>query len=199
MDRRAWRATVQAKESDGPEHNDPWRSPTTDYRFIKPSCMEHEAHDPSTPGFPTGLPLMVTNQWWELRRVNVLMCAEGSLMTIYSAHIPMMATLFSFMELSTCSSFSSDAIFCTSLRWCSWNSTGTEAAFKNRCQTSQDQNRVSPFQLKPSSQSRPRPLTLNTSLTACISSGPTPSPGSIVTGKAPSTLTSSPCGQGQQS
>lgn len=39
----------------------------------------------------------------------------------------------------------------------------------------------------------PGGLTLNTSLTACISSGPTPSPGSMVTGKAPSTFTSSAC------
>lgn len=36
-------------------------------------------------------------------------------------------------------------------------------------------------------------LTLNTSLTACMSSGPTPSPGNMVTGKAPSTFTSSAC------
>ena len=61
MDRRAWRAT--SKETDGTEHHDPRRSPMTDYKFIKPSCIEHEAHDLLAPGFPTGFPLMVTNQW----------------------------------------------------------------------------------------------------------------------------------------
>lgn len=43
-----------------------------------------------------------------------------------------------------------------------------------------------------------RLLTLNTSLTACMSSGPTPSPGNMVTGKAPSTVTSSACEWGQR-
>lgn len=41
---------------------------------------------------------------------------------------PIRATLLSFMESTTWSSFSSEAMFCTSLRWCSSKTTGTLAA-----------------------------------------------------------------------
>lgn len=41
-----------------------------------------------------------------------------------------MATLLVFIEVNTCSSFSSLAIFCTSLRWNSSNSTGTSPAWR---------------------------------------------------------------------
>lgn len=41
----------------------------------------------------------------------------------------MRATLLSFMESTTRSSFSSDAVFCTSLRWCSSKITGTLPAW----------------------------------------------------------------------
>lgn len=95
----------------------------------------------------------------------------------------MMATLFSFMELSTCSSFSSEAIFCTSLRWCSWRLHWDRGGLQRTVPTSQDQNLSKSFPTQAIAPSYPRPLTLDTSLTACISSGPTPSPGSIVTGR----------------
>lgn len=193
--------------------------------------------------------------------------------------LPIRATLLSFMESTTSSSFSSDAMFCTSLRWCSSKTTGTLAAcsreaarepqpaggsagtfqtphreaatarpgargvkpqtslgkrreatagFGSCHQTCQDPFAGSLFELnlfrgrakaKPRgsqtpaarrcspgagsqlSQQLPPPvpvppgaaLTLNTSLTACISSGPTPSPGSMVTWKVPSGLVFSGC------
>lgn len=52
-----------------------------------------------------------------------------SVFTIYKhSALPLMATLLVFMEVSTWSSFSSLAMFCTSLRWNSSNSTGMSAA-----------------------------------------------------------------------
>lgn len=72
----------------------------------------------------------------------------------------MMATLFSFMELSSCSNFSSEAIFCTSLRRCSLNSTGTAAAFRYQSVQAQGQVRSGSWTTHPPPQATRSPWTL---------------------------------------
>lgn len=128
-----------------------------------------------------------------------------------------MATLLFFIDVNTCSSFSSLAMFCTSLKWNSSNSTGTSPAWREivlnvyalrtnsilfsaftyftilLCRTSLN------WKVNKSAltvvDSHTFSFTLNTSLTAVISSGPTPSPGTIVTLKVESARGGGDCAQ----
>lgn len=113
--------------------------------------------------------------------------------------IPFMATLLFLIEVNTCSSLSSVAMFWTSLRWNSSNSTGTSPAYIN---TNYQQYILCPNKNLPSQKKisfkidswRGEKNTLNTSFTAVISSGPTPSPGIIVTLKVASARVGGPSG-----
>lgn len=55
---------------------------------------------------------------------------ERKIKELKEIRLPLMATLLLFIEVNTCSSFSSLAMFCTSLMWNSSNSTGTSPAFR---------------------------------------------------------------------